>query len=169
MLNLPPPTPPPPPASEPEPIDALDASDVCGIANGDDQVAETAPTLEAIHDADPPATEKRKRSSYNAIETVEQIHQVQEWLTLGKRPNQIRALCAEHWGLQTRASESRMHEARKQMALDVNAYERKDMAAKMIQNLEMVIEQSLASGMGSNAIGALKLQADLLQLTNRKN
>jgi len=173
VLNLPPPPAPlTPSASEPDDTDATDATDAYGVGVGvdgvDEEMAEVADEAEAPDNGDA-APIKRKKQGYKAIEIVEQIHQVQEWLTEGKRPNQIRALCAEHWGLQTRASESRMHEARKQMVLDINIYERKDLVAKMLQNLEKVLEQSLASNMGSNAIGAMKLQADLLQLIQRQN
>ena len=170
MLNLPPPpaplTPLTPSASESEATDAYSVG--VGVDGVDEEMAEVADEAEAPDSGDAAPT-KRKKQGYKAIEIVEQIHQVQEWLTEGKRPNQIRALCAEHWGLQTRASESRMHEARKQMVLDINIYERKDLVAKMLQNLEKVLEQSLASNMGSNAIGAMKLQADLLQLIQRQN
>ena len=113
--------------------------------------------------------DEKKRQGYRAIEIVEQIHQVQEWLTEGKRPNQIRALCAEHWGLKTRASEQRMQDARRQMVIDVNTYDRKEMAAKMIQSLDTVLNQALEMHQGSNAIGAMRLQADLLQLLSRQN
>jgi hypothetical protein len=113
--------------------------------------------------------DEKKRQAYRAIEIVEQIHQVQEWLTQGKRPNQIRALCAEHWGLKTRAAEQRMQDARRQMVVDVNTYDRKEMAAKMLQSLETVLNQALEMRQGSNAIGAMRLQADLLQLLSRQN
>jgi hypothetical protein len=39
----------------------------------------------------------------------------------------------------------------------------------MLQQLEQVLEQALAMKQGSNAIGALRLQADLLQLLARQN
>ena len=111
----------------------------------------------------------KKRVAYRALEIAEQIHQVQEWLTGGYRPNQIRALCAEQWGLGTRAAEQRMQDARRQMVLDVNDYDRKEMAAKMLQSLETVLKQALDLRQGSNAIGAMRLQADLLQLLTRQN
>jgi hypothetical protein len=100
---------------------------------------------------------------------VDQIHQVQEWLTQGKRPNQIRALCAEHWGLKTRSAEQRIQDARRQMVADANVMDRPEKVGQMLQQLEQVLEQALAMKQGSNAIGALRLQADLLQLLARQN
>lgn len=113
--------------------------------------------------------EGKKKLGFRAHEIAEQIAQVQEWLTEGKRPNQIRALCAEHWGLKTRAAEQRMQDARRQMISDANCMDRKDKVAQMLQQLEKVLEQALDMKQGSNAIGALRLQADLLQLLTRQN
>jgi hypothetical protein len=113
--------------------------------------------------------EPKRRQAFKALEIAEQIHQVQEWLTLGKRPNEIRRLCDAKWGLSTRVSETRMADARRQMILDVNTYDRKEMTAKMLQSLETVLNQALEMRQGSNAIGAMRLQADLLQLLSRQN
>jgi hypothetical protein len=62
-----------------------------------------------------------------------------------------------------------MADARHQMVIDVNVYDRKEMAAKMLQSLETVLNQALQMRQGSNAIGAMRLQADLLQLLSRQN
>jgi len=113
--------------------------------------------------------EPKRRQAFKALEIAEQIHQVQEWLTLGKRPNEIRRLCDAKWGLSTRVSETRMADARRQMIIDVNTYDRKEMTAKMLQSLETVLNQALEMRQGSNAIGAMRLQADLLQLLSRQN
>ena len=163
----------PPTAEEPQAEDATTAS----ATEADDAVApdssEAPEAEEATSAASPEATDaeeppaKRRRNAYSAMEIAAQVAQVQEWLTMGKRPNQIRQLCADEWGLLTRAAESRMHEARKQMVVDVDVYVRKDKAAQMIQQLEQVLEQALQMRQGSNAIGALRLQADLLQLLSR--
>jgi hypothetical protein len=156
MVDLPPPLPPtaeeppqPPKAAE-EPAAAQPPSAV-----EQDVVEEAAPTS--------------KRAAYRATEIVDQIHQVQEWLTQGKRPNQIRALCAEHWGLKTRSAEQRIQDARRQMVADANVMDRPEKVGQMLQQLEQVLEQALAMKQGSNAIGALRLQADLLQLLARQN
>ena len=144
--------------------DAVDATDSEAAAAPADADAPAEGTGEAGAEKPP-----RKRAAYRAIEIAEQIAQVQEWLTQGKRPNQIRALCAEHWGLQTRASEQRMQDARRQMCVDANVYDRQEKVGQMLQQLEQVLEQALQMRQGSNAIGALRLQADLLQLLARQN
>ena len=113
--------------------------------------------------------EPKRRQAFKALEIAAQIHQVQEWLTEGKRPNEIRRLCHDEWGLSTRVSETRMADARHQMVIDVNTYDRKEMAAKMIQSLDTVLNQALEMHQGSNAIGAMRLQAVLLQLLSRQN
>jgi len=118
-------------------------------------------------DEDDPAPDQ-SRQCYNSMEVAAQVHQVQEWLTLGYRPNQIRAFCNEKWGIKTRAAESRMAMARRQIVLDVNVYDRKEAAAKMMQSLETVLEQAIQMRQGSNAIGAMRLQADLMQLLARQ-
>lgn len=163
----------PPAAEEPPTTEAADATDATEAEQPGAPDSSAAPEADEATSADSPqATEaeetpKKKRSAYRALEIAEQVAQVQEWLTMGKRPNQIRALCAEHWGLQTRAAEQRMQDARRQMVVDVDVYVRKDKAAQMIQQLEQVLEQALQMRQGSNAIGALRLQADLLQLLSR--
>lgn len=164
----------PPAAEEPPTTEAADATDATeaeqpgapdSSAAPEPEEATSAASPEAADADAPPA--KRRRNAYSAMEIAAQVAQVQEWLTMGKRPNQIRQLCADEWGLLSRAAESRMHEARKQMVVDVDVYVRKDKAAQMIQQLEQVLEQALQMRQGSNAIGALRLQADLLQLLSR--
>ncbi|MEN9861010.1 MAG: hypothetical protein RLZZ515_1492 [Cyanobacteriota bacterium] len=134
-----------------------------GAPDGDDEAPDASVPAEVG------TQEPKRRQAFKALEIAAQIHQVQEWLTQGKRPNEIRRLCDEHWGLSTRVSETRMADARRQMVIDVNVYDRKEMAAKMLQSLETVLNQALEMRQGSNAIGAMRLQADLLQLLSRQN
>lgn len=157
-------------APQPQPTAAEDDAEATNDAiDATDSEAAAAPA-DGTGEADAAAAEPpRKRSAYRALEIAAQVAQVQEWLTQGKRPNQIRALCAEHWGLQTRASEQRMQDARRQMCVDANVYDRQEKVGQMLQQLEQVLEQALQMRQGSNAIGALRLQADLLQLLARQN
>lgn len=153
-------------AAEADPAGAPDSSEAPETADATNAEEATSADSPEATDAEEPSAKKR-RNAFSAMEIAAQVMQVQEWLTMGKRPNQIRQLCADEWGLLTRAAESRMHEARKQMVVDVDVYVRKDKAAQMIQQLEQVLEQALQMRQGSNAIGALRLQADLLQLLSR--
>lgn len=115
----------------------------------------------------PAGDEPRRRIAWTALEIAEQVCVVQDWLAAGLRPNQIRQRCAERWGLATRTAEYRMSAARKQAIADINVKDRAEAVAEMVEKLENVIAQSLERGMGANAIGAMKLQADLLQLIQK--
>lgn len=144
------------------------------VAVGDDAtlVVEAEDAIQAEDAGTPDVDTSVKgapRAAFTAFEIVEQVAQVQEWLTQGKRPNQIRRLCAEEWGLKTRAAEKRMHDARRRMVADANVYDRQEKVGQMLQQLEQVLEQALQLRQGSNAIGAMRLQADLLQLLSRQN
>ncbi len=156
MVDLPPPQPKQPPAAE-EPQAA------------EEQAAAIEAVAPVVAEEPADAPEPKKRKAFRAIEIAQQVHQVQEWLTQGKRPNQIRKLCSEEWGLETRTAENRIHDARRQMVADANVMDRPEKVGQMLQQLEQILEQALAMKQGSNAIGALRLQADLLQLLARQN
>lgn len=163
MVDLPPPS---PLRSEKEAEVAVEALEPVVAEDSDTPVVDDSPTS---GDAPEGETPKKKRKAFRAIEIANQIHQVQEWLTQGKRPNQIRQLCSEEWGLETRVAENRIQDARRQMVTDANVMDRPEKVGQMLQQLEQVLEQALAMKQGSNAIGALRLQADLLQLLARQN
>ena len=110
-----------------------------------------------------------KRLSFTAVEIAAQIDEVREWLSHGLRPYQIRARCAERWGLKTRAAESRMQEARRAMVRDVDAIDRKELAAQALETLLKVQEMSLDTRQGSNAIGATRLMLELAGILGRAN
>jgi hypothetical protein len=62
-----------------------------------------------------------------------------------------------------------MQAARRQMVADINCLDRAEKVSEMLEKLENVIEQALDSRMGANAIGAMRLQADLLQLIQKRS
>ena len=62
-----------------------------------------------------------------------------------------------------------MAAARQQMIRDINVMDRAEKVSEMIEKLETVIQMSIERNMGANAIGAMKLQADLLQLIKAKS
>jgi hypothetical protein len=55
------------------------------------------------------------------------------------------------------------------MVADINIMDRAEKVSEMLEKLENVIEQALDSRMGANAIGAMRLQADLLQLIQKRS
>jgi hypothetical protein len=116
---------------------------------------------------EPTAAPKKKRLAWSAVEIAAQIDQVREWLTHGKRPNAVRRLCSEEWGLTTRVAESRMQEARRAMVRDLDSIDRKELASQMIETLLKVQEQALDTRQGSNAIGASRLISELTGLLGR--
>jgi len=167
-----------PPTAEQEAVEVEEAVEAEQLEEAEPaEEPEEAPTAEQeageTHESQAPDLStlepKSQRAAYRAHEIMAQVHQVQEWLSLGKRPNQIRALCAEQWGLKTRAAEQRIYDARRQMVTDANVMDRQEKVGQMLQQLEQVLEQALRLNQGSNAIGALRLQADLLQLLSRQN
>ena len=117
---------------------------------------------EAASDNATPTTRK-----FSGVEIARQVDQVRDWLSHGKRPFEVRALCAEHWGLKTRAAESRMQEARRAMVQDASAIDRKDLAAQAMETLLKIQEMSLDTRQGSNAIGATRLMLELAGIIGR--
>jgi hypothetical protein len=112
-------------------------------------------------------TPKRERVAWSAMEIASQVAVVRDWISSGKRPNDIRRLCAEQWGLATRTAESRMQAARRSMVADLDAIDRKDLAAQAMETLLKVQEMSLDTRQGSNAIGATRLLLELAGILGR--
>jgi hypothetical protein len=110
----------------------------------------------------------KRKACFTALEIAEQVRIVQDWLADGLRPNIIRRRCADRWGMASRTAEARMQAARRQAISDINVQDRAQSAAVMIERLETLIESCMANNQGSNALGAMKLMADLLQLVDRK-
>ena len=110
---------------------------------------------------------KRKRAGWQALEIAEQVGVVRDWLSHGKRPNQIRQLCEDRWGLSTRTAESRIYAARRTMVTDLEKIDRKELAAQAMETLLKVQEMSLDTRQGSNAIGATRLLMELAGILGR--
>ena len=110
---------------------------------------------------------KRRRLAHSALEIAEQVYQVRDWLSSGKRPNEIRRLCSQEWGLSSRVAEHRMAEARREMVRDLDSIDRKELAAQAAETLLKVQEMSLDTRQGSNAIGATRLLLELAGILGR--
>jgi hypothetical protein len=113
------------------------------------------------------AKPRKRKVGYAALEIAEQVYKVRDWLSHGKRPNEIRRLCADTWGLSSRTAESRISEARKEMVRDLDAVDRKQLAAQAVETLLKVQEMSLDTRQGSNAIGATRLLLELAGIVGR--
>ena len=114
-----------------------------------------------------PASQPKKRNAYTALEVAAQINQIRDWLSHGKRPNEIRRLSAEQWGLSSRVAETRISLARREMVKDLEQLDRKDLAAQAMETLLKVQEMSLDTRQGSNAIGATRLLLELAGILGR--
>lgn len=112
---------------------------------------------------------KKKRPGWSAMEIAHQVNTVRDWITHGKRPYQIRDLCAREWGLSTRTAEARMQLARREMVTDLEGLDRKDLAAAALETLQKVQEMSLDTRQGSNAIGATRLMLELAGILGRSS
>ena len=102
------------------------------------------------------------------LEITEQVNQVREWLNQGKRTYQILTLCADTYGITRRTAESRIQEARRQQVLDIGTVRREELAAQMIETLQIVIDQGVEAKQGNNVIGALRLLSELTGLQQSK-
>lgn len=109
------------------------------------------------------------RRRFSVMETAEQIDTVRGWLSDGLRPYEIRARCGETWGLKTRAAESRIAAARQAMVRDIDAIDRKELAAQALETLLKVQEMSLQTKQCSNAIGSTRLMLELAGILGRTN
>jgi dTDP-4-dehydrorhamnose reductase len=122
---------------------------------------------ELVTDQTAAPTPKRRRASFTAVEIADQIDTVRGWISHGVRTYEIRRRCAEEWGLQTRAAENRIQEARRAMVRDLDRLDRKELASQLIETLLKVQEQALDTRQGSNAIGASRLISELTGLLGR--
>jgi hypothetical protein len=112
-------------------------------------------------------TPKSKKVGFSAPEIMEQVEVVKDAISHGKRPYQIRSICAERWGLAPRTAELRMQTARRLMVTEMEGIDRKELAAQAMQTLLKVQEMSLDTRQGSNAIGATRLLMELAGILGR--
>ncbi|MEN9861308.1 MAG: hypothetical protein RLZZ515_1790 [Cyanobacteriota bacterium] len=110
--------------------------------------------------------EKRKRAAFTALEIADQVDAVRDWLAQGLRPNQVRRRCAEEWGLQTRAAESRMQLARQRMVQDLESIDRKEKAAELLEAAAEILQLARETRQLSNALGALGFISKLTRLSD---
>ena len=102
------------------------------------------------------------------MEIAEQVDFAAELICNGKAPWQIRLVMTERWGLDRRTVERRTHEARKQLARELCGMDRGEKVAEMVGAMQKVLDMSIQNGRGSDAIGAMRLISEMLNL-NPKN
>ena len=93
-----------------------------------------------------------------------QIHAVVKLLSSARTNSYILRFCTEEWGgVQKRQAETYIQRARVIIKADYSV-ERSDFLGTRLALLDEIIEASIHSKQNSNAIGALKLQAQLTRL-----
>ena len=91
------------------------------------------------------------------------IHTVVKLLSTAKTNSYILRFCAEEWGVQKRQAETYIQRAREIIKADYSV-ERSDFLGTRLALLDEIIEASIRCKQHSNAVGALKLQAQLTRL-----
>ena len=96
-------------------------------------------------------------------EIDQRVHAVVKLLSSAKRNSYILRFCAEEWGVQKRQAETYIQRAREIIKADYTV-ERSDFLGTRLALLDEIIEASIRCKQHSNAVGALKLQAQLTRL-----
>ena len=99
----------------------------------------------------------------DAAEIDRRIHIVVKLLSSAKTSSYILRFCAEEWGVQKRQAETYLLRAREIIKANYSV-ERSDFLGTRLALLEEIIEASIRCKQHSNAVGALKLQAQLTRL-----
>ena len=91
------------------------------------------------------------------------IHTVVKLLSSARTNSYILQFCTEEWGVQKRQAETYIQRAREIIKADYSV-ERSDFLGTRLALLDEIIEASIRCKQHSNAVGALKLQAQLTRL-----
>ena len=103
----------------------------------------------------------------NATEIDRQVHTVIKLLSSAKTNSYILRFCVQEWSVQKRQAETYLQRAREIIKADYSV-ERSDFLDTRLALLEEIIEASIRCKQHNNAIGALKLQAQLTGLQGSK-
>ena len=99
----------------------------------------------------------------DAAEIDRRIHAVVKLLSSAKTNSYILRFCMEEWGVQKRQAETYLQRASEIIKADYSV-ERSDVLGTRLALLDEIIEASIRCKQHSNAVGALKLQAQLTRL-----
>ena len=108
-----------------------------------------------------------KRANKEILEA--RIERTIELISLCKPTSEIIRVGKEEWGVGVSAVEKILRAARARIRERWNGQDRQDFVASALEKMEKVAELSIEQRQHSNAIGAVALQAKLLQITNRDN
>ena len=99
----------------------------------------------------------------SAAEVERRINAVARMIVSASTQSQLLHFCSVEYGVSKRQAQNYIHRARAIVREDYSQ-ERADFLASRIGILDKVIQASIKSGQHSNAIGAIRLQAELTQL-----
>ena len=102
-----------------------------------------------------------KRS--DAAEIDRRIHAVVKLLSSAKTSSYVCRYALEEWGVDKRTAQRYLAKAREIIRADYSV-ERHDFLGSRLALLDEIIESSIRTKQHSNAVGALKLQAQLTRL-----
>ena len=102
-----------------------------------------------------------KKSSKAEIDR--RVHEVVKLLTSAKTTSYVVRFAAEEWGVNRRMTENYIARAREIIRADYSV-DRSDFMASRLALLDKIAEESIACKQHSNAVGALKLQAQITRL-----
>ena len=91
------------------------------------------------------------------------IHTVVKLLSSAKTSSYILRFCSDEWGVTERQAQTYLSRAREVIRADYSV-ERSDFLSTRLALLDEIIEASIRCKQHSNAVGALKLQAQLTRL-----
>lgn len=100
------------------------------------------------------------------IEIDRRIHEIVKLLSSAKTNSYICRYAAEEWGSSQRQAERYLARAREIVKADYSV-ERSDFLSSRLALLDKVIQKSIETGQHSNAVGALRLQAELTRMLDK--
>ena len=109
----------------------------------------------------------QKKASKEVVEN--RIEKMIEMISLCRSTAEMLTLARDQWGVCTASGEMYIRRARERIRERWNGQDRQDFVASALEKMEKVAELSIEQRQHSNAIGAVTLQAKLLQITTRDN
>ena len=100
------------------------------------------------------------------IEIDRRVHEIVKLLGSGRTTSYIYRYAKEEWGVSTASADRYLKSARDIIRADYTV-ERSDFLSSRLALLDKVIQKSLESGQHSNAVGALRLQAELTRMLDK--
>ena len=96
-----------------------------------------------------------------SAEKKARVEELADMVVKGFSQRELMRHVQESWGLSSQRSQAYIREARDVVKTDLVDIDRADMLASKVQMLEQIARDSVASGRENNAIGAIRLLAEL--------